>query len=240
MKILFTILASVLIVSTGYSQIVELTNEENLVYGNSANEGEELGVAWNVTNATSSALDIKCKRVATTEVPGAASQFCWGILCSPWNTGTTTLNEVVTLDPGQTSGSFYAKYRHYGNAGDGVYSYCFFNANDPTQEFCYEVTYSVELGVNVAETTKMQGEITAVTPNPVIGKGVISYQFTGNPSDGSLIIYNMLGSVVKKVKLTNKQGVVMIDGNEFENGIYFCAIQNEGKVFQTSRIVVSH
>jgi len=146
----------------------------------------------------------------------------------------------VTLEPGQTSNSFYAKYRHYGNAGDGVYSYCFFNDADPTQEFCYEVSYLVAATVNVNESVKLQGEITSVTPNPVVNKGTIAYQFTGNPSDASLTMYNMLGAVVKKVKLINKQGLVIIDANEYENGIYFCAIQNEGKVFQTSRIVISH
>ena len=129
MKIVFTLLTALFISALGYSQIVTFTNEENIVYGNSLNDGEELGVAWTVTNATGSAMNIKCKRVAVSEVEGAYSQFCWGILCSPWNTGNTTLNEEVTLNSGETSNSFYAKYRHYGNAGVGVYSYCFYGWN---------------------------------------------------------------------------------------------------------------
>lgn len=242
MKIVFTLIAAFAFTVNAYNQIVTLSNEENVVYGTAANDAEELSVAWSVTNATGNAMDIKCRRIAIAEVEGAYSQFCWGILCSPWNTGNASLNEIVPLNPGETSNSFYAKYRHYGFAGQSIYSYCYFNADDPTQEFCYNVNYCVdaECFVSVAEENKPAGEIENVTPNPISGQGMISYKFNTNPTDASMIIYNMVGAVVKEISLTSKQGAVIIDGSEFESGIYFCAIKNEGNVFETTRIVISH
>jgi len=49
----------------------------------------------------------------------------------------------------------------------------------------------------------------------------------------------MMGELVKQVPLTKKNGSVFISATDYASGIYFCNIENEGKVFETKRFVIA-
>lgn len=237
-KILLSV-CTVLIAISGFSQIATLDGEVNMVIGTVAND-PELQVSWEVINATGSTLDFGCKRIGIQEVPGATNQFCWGTLCSPFGTGNGTSSEVVTLAPNEATGSFYAHYRHNGNVGQSIIRYCWFDVNNVSNEYCFDVNYCIdsECIVSVTETSST-GQIEKISPNPINNTGNITYSFQTVPNSGKLTIYNMVGSIVKQVTLTKKSGTVIINAADFENGIYFCNIENGGKIFETKRFIVA-
>ncbi len=237
-KILLSICIALITIS-GFSQVASLYGEVNMVTGTVAND-PELQVSWEVINATSGTLDFGCKRMGVQEVPGATNQFCWGTICSPFGTGNGVSSEIVTLAASESTSSFYAHYRHNGNPGQSIIRYCWYDVNNVTNEYCFNVNYCVdsECIVSVAERASV-GQIDKISPNPINNTGNITYSFLSVPNSGKLTIYNMVGSIVKQVTLTKKAGAVIINANDFENGIYFCNIENGGKVFETKRFVIA-
>ncbi len=221
------------------AQLVEIVNSTNVVTGTLADI--ELSIIdWEIINASSESVAFGCKKIGISEVSGSANQFCWGVLCSAFGQGNLTSAQVVTLAPGAFTTTFYAHYRHNGNPGQSTIRYCWFDTNNTSNEFCTDVNFCVESEciVGVRENTAV-GEISGISPNPMSGSGNISYSFLSPPSSGKLSIFNMMGELVKQVSLTKKNGTVMINAADFASGIYFCNIENEGKIFETKRLVIS-
>lgn len=236
-----TLLISCLTIAfiTGYTQIVELYPVQNVFLG-SVSDTEPLHVNYEVINATNETIDFGCKRLGIQEVPGTVSQFCWGTLCSAWGQGNNTSSEIVTLAPDAYTSTFYAKYNPQGIAGQTIIRYCWFDTNNTMNEFCYDVNYCVdaECIVGIDESAAF-GKIEQITPNPIQNTGSIVYGFQAVPNAGKLTIYNSLGGLVKEIALTKKNGAVIISAADFENGIYFCNIQNDGRVYETHRLVIA-
>lgn len=240
MKIFLPLIAVFLCFTTGYTQIVTLEGESN-TYTGSVSDSQLDVVDWEIFNATDQTIDFGCKRIGIQETAGHTSQFCWGIICSPYGTGNNTSSEVVTLAPGGSTDSFYAHMRPNGTAGQTTIRYCWFDHNNTSNEFCYDVNYCIDaeciVGVKEKATDAL---ISNISPNPIQSTGNISYQFLTAPQQGKMTFYNALGAVVKEINLNKKNGVVIIDASEFQSGIYFCAIQDGGKVFETKKVVISH
>jgi hypothetical protein len=226
-------------VTMASAQIVEFVNPESVFYGDIANTGEELHPGWDVVNISGADIYVGAKMEIEQQVTGATYQFCWGELCSPWITENYLSTEEILIPNGQSSNTFFAKYRHNGNAGQSVVKYCWFDANQFFTDVCYEVNYCVSaaciLGLNEATTG---GRIETITPNPIQSTGVINYSFTNNPTSGKMVICNSLGAVVKEIELASKNGTVIIGGSEFSDGLYFVSIEEQGQVYQTQRLMI--
>jgi hypothetical protein len=220
------------------AQIVELVDEFNVVYGTSSNTTEELDVHWSVINSTSQALNINCKRWVIQEVAGSLNKFCWGDYCFTW--GTDVSNEAVLMAAGTSNSTFHGYYRHQGNPGQTIVAYCFYDYDNPANEFCYDVNFCVdgECAVGVDEAI-FQAESFEIAPNPISGTGAFSYAFTARPQDAKISIYNSLGSIVKVIDLATQKGAVLIDARDFETGVYFCSLEANGQVYKTSRLMIS-
>jgi Secretion system C-terminal sorting domain len=220
------------------SQIVELVDESNVVYGTSANAAEELSVHWSVVNATAGAVNINCKRWVIQEVAGSLNKFCWGDYCFTW--GTDVANEAILMAAGTSNSTFHGYYRHQGNPGQTIVAYCFYDYDNPSNEFCYDVNYCVdgECVVGVQEGV-FQAESFDIAPNPIAGTGAFTYAFTTRPENAKISIYNSLGAIVKVIDLTTQKGAVLIDARDFETGVYFCSLEANGQVFKTSRLMIS-
>jgi hypothetical protein len=240
MKRFLPFIALLFAASLASGQLVTLYNNQN-IYTGAVTDSEISVLGWEVLNATSSTIDFGCKRIGIQETPGHTSQFCWGIICSPFGTGNNTSSEIVSLAPGAYTNTFYAHFRPNGVAGQTTIRYCWFDSNNPADEFCYDVNFCIDSECIVSVSEKAaDAEISKISPNPIHGLGNITYEFQSVPHQGKMTIYNALGAVVKEISLNKKSGVVIIDGNEFENGIYFCAIEDAGKTFETKKLVISH
>jgi hypothetical protein len=236
----FLLSFSLLIVSfVGQSQFIELHNEVNTVMGTSANTTEIISAHWDVINASGSQRDIRCRREVIQNVAGAEHQFCWGEICGPWATSNELSTEIVTVADGDTSFSFYCKYRHNGNPGQSIARFCWFDAAAPATQLCYEVNFCVDaaciIGVNEIEN---QASL-QILGNPVSELSGISFRFATQPSQAELVIYSATGTLVEKQPIRSAQGIVMIDANQFSNGVYTCMLNENGRTVGIQRLVVS-
>jgi hypothetical protein len=55
-----------------------------------------------------------------------------------------------------------------------------------------------------------------------------------------MVVYNMLGAVVKTENITDASGAVRMDVSTLENGVYFTSLEVAGKQVSTKRLVVTH
>ncbi len=235
--LLFFVLSAITL--TGQSQFIELHNEVNTVMGTSTNTTEIISAHWDVINISGTERDIRCRREIIQSVSGADHQFCWGEICGPWSTGNELSTEIVNLADGDSSFSFYCKYRHNGNPGQSIARFCWFDAADPTNQLCYDVNFCVDqaciIGVEEFEN-KAQIQILG---NPVSGLSGISYQFATQPSNAELAIYNATGQLVESRSISSAQGIAIIDANQFSNGVFTCKLNENGRTVGIQRMVVS-
>jgi len=224
-----------------YSQL-QFDGEESIYYGTSANSIEEVDAAWDVINATNMTLELNCRRYALQEVPGTVSNFCWGLLCIAWGTGhynASNPDDAVIMAPNEVNHTFKAKYRHQGQAGEAIYRYCIYEKNGLVENVCQTVQYCVDANcvVSTEDLSPLSGSI-EVSPNPIERIGNITYRFKNAPTSGKLCVYNLVGTKVKEVPLSNREGVVFVAADDFESGLYLCNIEDNGHVFQTVRMVI--
>lgn len=224
----------------GFSQLVTLVDPVNAFYGSTSVVGEELHPHWDVINASSNTVGLGCRRMILQPVQGATHQFCWGELCSPWGTADNTSSEIVTLQPGAMTSTFFGKYRHNGFAGQSRVRFCWFDSANPTDEFCYDVNYCVDVAECVLGVDEMEGGAEMrINSNPIQHTGFIQYTFKTFPNQGLLTIWNSYGQLMRQVNLNAQAGLVLIDAEEFGNGMYVCQIANEGQVLNTQRFVIA-
>jgi hypothetical protein len=224
---------------TGFSQFIEFNNEVNTVLGTSTNTGEIISAHWDVINISGSERDIRCRREIIQNVAGAEHQFCWGEICGPWATGNELSTEIVNLADGDTSFSFYCKYRHNGNPGQSIARFCWFDAGDNSNYFCYEVNFCVDQACIVGVDELENKAQLAILGNPASSLSGISYRFATHPSQAELLIYSATGMLVANHNLASAQGVVLIDAEQMANGIYTCKLNENGRTVGIQRLVVS-
>ncbi len=236
----YPIILCLLSVVWSVSAQIELTATTNSYYGNFLEVGQELDASWDVINTSSQNLEIRCSRQALEEVSGSDGNFCWGFICTAWSTGNLNTSEVVYLAPGESTNTFHAKYRHHGNEGQSSFNYCFWNVNPDVlvDQVCYQVNFIVNDGtVSTSDELKIEGRLD-LSPNPLVKMGSITYGFNQMPSNGKLIIYSSIGSLVREIKLSNREGIVFLNADDFDAGIYFCALENAGSTVKTQRLVI--
>jgi hypothetical protein len=221
------------------AQFVELSDETNTVLGTSSNTTEVLSAHWDVINISGTGRDIRCTREILSTVAGADHQFCWGEICGPWGTDYELSTEIVTLADGDTSSSFYCKYRHNGNPGQSIVRYCWYDPNDGSYQLCYDVNFCVDQACIIAVDEIHAAALWSIAPNPLTDLSALRFSFPTNPTNGQFIIYDQFGRMVENKTLTAKEGVIMLDGERFENGIYFCQLIEAGVSSNVQRLVVS-
>jgi len=55
-----------------------------------------------------------------------------------------------------------------------------------------------------------------------------------------LVVFNMLGSMVKSVEIPGKAGSLILSTSDLKSGMYLVSYMSNGKVKDSSRLVVSH
>jgi hypothetical protein len=221
------------------AQFIELNNEVNMVLGNSANTTEIISAHWDVINVAGNQRDIRCRREIIQTVSGAEHQFCWGEICGPWASGNELSTEIVTLADGDTSFSFYCKYRHNGNPGQSIARFCWFDAAEPSTVLCYDVNFCVDQACIIGvEEYENQAQL-QILGNPANNLSGISYRFATHPAQAELLIYSATGMLVANHNLASAQGMVLIDAEQMANGIYTCKLNENGRTVGIQRLVVS-
>ena len=92
---------------------------------------------------------------------------------------------------------------------------------------------------DTAKTSFYELQKLKLYPNPATDYLHIEYDIV-YIKDAKIKIYNSIGSVVYTKVLENKQEHLKISVSDFDNGLYFCSLQIDGKSFNTKKILINH
>lgn len=88
--------------------------------------------------------------------------------------------------------------------------------------------------VNFYELQKLK-----LYPNPATDYLFIDYDILF-VKEAKLKIYNSIGSVVYSKDLEEKKDNLKVYVSNFDNGLYFCSLQIDGKLLNTKKILINH
>lgn len=223
-KVFILVALSCGIISNNYGQSLVLADATGLVEASLDTLGSlgELEVDWGVVNTTGSPVSVKARRNIIQEVPGSTNYFCWGVCYDE----TVTISSVSqTIQAADTNFTFYAHYLPHGNAGLTAIEYVFYLTSNSSDIASQTVRYCVDadctLGTNESNSLPT---LAMSSSNPLVGVGSIQYHL--NSPSGKMEIYNLMGQSVGHYNLTNNNGFVIIDSQDFASGQYVVSIIN--------------
>lgn len=195
-----------------------------------------------MTNIGDSEVNLRLTADVQDIVDGAEYRFCWGPSCFLWGTEDYTSPDsdlwIVNIQPGAVDTTFYTDYRHNSNFGVTTIEYCWWDVNDPTEESCYTLNWSL-LVDNINANDKPEFELTGMSPNPVVGTSAFQYELSAASNNVQVLFYNLMGEKVRESKLNGPNGVVFVQADDFEAGVYFYSLMVDGKVLSTKKMIVS-
>lgn len=225
----------------GYSQSLTLAdstgplaNNANVNRQGHVNDDEIVSHIF-VSNTTNSPIDVLVKKVEISLVSGSMNTFCWGLCFAPnvyISPDPITVNALTT-----DSVNFSGHYNPFTFTGASVIRYVFYVQSNPNDSVCINVTYdALYVGIN-NQTAK--NILSGAYPNPANNTVNFNYSLnTGN--EGSVIIRNLVGSVVKKSILTGAEGKLSVITGDLPEGIYFYSLDVDGKTMTTRKLIVRH
>jgi len=225
----------------GYSQSLTLadstgplTNNANVTrLGHS--DGIDILSYFFVHNTTSATVAVKVKKVEISLIAGSVNTFCWAGLCYGPNTYVSPDPEYIdahATDSVNFSGHYATTF-----SGASIIRYVFFIESNPSDSVCVNVTYNAyPVGIsNQTARTILSGAF----PNPA--NNTVNFEYSMNRENaGSVIIRNLLGSVVKKSTLTSEEGKLSIVTGDLPEGIYFYSLDVDGKTMTTRKLIINH
>jgi len=102
-------------------------------------------------------------------------------------------------------------------------------------------SYSQNLQTIASTTNEIDKlEISEAYPNPAAHYIQFDYRLTDRMSEGKIIVYNLLGSVLGEYRLNNYNNRLQIPVDKLKAGIYFYTISINNKSLITKKFVVKH
>lgn len=163
--------------------------------------------------------------------------FCTDQLCYAPN---TTVSSNVTMNAG---GQFLlvTDFTPDNTPGISIVRYSVFNTANTSDSMYFFVEYHVS-PTGIATHQNVKASIGAPMPNPAASVFNMNYNLGSSFGTGTakMVIYNMLGDVVKTETLADAEGTFRMDVSTLDNGVYFTSLEVDGKQLSTKRLVVSH
>jgi len=188
-----------------------------------------------VKNTSQNPIWVKVKKVELDIIQGTINTFCWGLCFAP---SVFISPDSIYILPGRTdSTDFSGHYSPSNVKGVSSLRYVFFNCADHNDSVSATVMYSAyPLGIENLTRGK-----TLLNAYPDPANSVINFDYNGVKEIGSvLVIRNVLGSVVKEIRLENGSGKVTVPVGGLNEGFYFCSLLVNDKPVLTKKIIILH
>ena len=188
-----------------------------------------------IVNSSAISLDVLVQRTVNNLATGHTSNFCWGLSC--YGDTTNWATDPVTIPAGDSSHSFHGYLNPHGYFGQSHVCYKYFDMNNSPDfvEVCYD--YDIATGIHVLGVTSSD-PLSSASPSPAYGLTNINY--LTSDINSRIIIYNLLGVVVKEIKLESKQGVLILSTSDMKQGVYYYSLISGDKTLATKKLVVAH
>lgn len=205
--------------------------------------------AW-VINLGSSSVTLKCRRTEIDVLSGTTNATCWNI-CPPYlnagakptyvaNIGNVDLTQ--TIQPNDTNKTFAGHYTPENISGCSLMLFEWFDETDPSTTLASLYVRFIHNGTNLC-TASINEETTSISTKvfPVPARDNITIQI-----DNTIIlnkplsydIVNILGEVVATGQFNSTSNNQQISTNQFNEGVYFVRIKNNGVTLSTKKITV--
>lgn len=193
-----------------------------------------LAASATIVNTGSSNAYVKVARTATNLVPGHITYFCW-VAC--YSAATTLSPDSILLAPGASTSAFVADVLPRGFEGQSTVTYVFFDSN-PSDSAFVTFNYQFQQAVGINELSA-KPVIQNAYPNPADGFTGIAYNLH-SAKEAKVVLYNLLGTVVKEMKLTEKQSTMTFSTADLKSGIYFYSLIVDDKSLSSKKLIVAH
>ena len=239
-KVVLLILLAMTACTYGYSQSLTLADSTGPIAnnGNVTKQGhnmdDEILAHVFVSNTTASPIDVIVKKVEISLIPGTVNTFCWGF-CFPPN---IYVSPPYTVNAHSTdSVNFSGHYNPLTFAGASVIRYVFYDSANPDDSVCVNVTYdALYVGINNQAAKNI---LSGAYPNPA--NNMVYFDYSLNTENtGTVIIRNLVGSIVKQSILTGTTGKLSVLTGDLPEGIYFYSLDVDGKTVTTKKLIIQH
>jgi hypothetical protein len=188
-----------------------------------------------IKNTGTDTLRVIVARTINSMNSAHATFFCWAVCYGP---ATSISPDPITIPPGDSSIAFKGTVSsgvHPTNGVDDI-TYCFYDMNSISDTVCTNFVYTFAVGINEIST---RATIANAYPNPADAATSIAYNLYG-AKDARIVLYNMLGSVIKEIKLNDRQNSVNFSTADLKSGVYFYSLIADGKSLAAKKLIVSH
>ncbi|MEI6455252.1 MAG: T9SS type A sorting domain-containing protein [bacterium] len=227
----------------GYSQSIvlfdsvtgQLANNATILKSGVTN-AEEIVQHLGVKNNTGAAINVMCKKAYINILEGTMNVFCWGICFGP---DVFVSPETISIDPEVTNFlDFSGHYIPSTFSGISTIRYTFWVDGNPNDSACVNINFAAyPLGINNPE---QKAVLSQAYPNPAVTNVGFDYTISNGNVPSSIIIRNVLGSVVKEEMISDASGKISFDVSNLSNGIYFYSLVVNGERIITRKMVVKH
>lgn len=193
---------------------------------------------FEVHNMSSNAVTAKVRKAIQSQAdPGCTFYFCTDQNCY---TPNTVLSGNVNMNAGATF-QLITDFTPNNATGTSLVRYSVFNTANPSDSAFFFIQYVVSPN-SVNTLTMVKASIGTPNPNPASSVFSLNYNLGSSFGKGEakLVIYNMLGAVVRTENVTDIEGTIKMDVSTLENGVYFTSMEVGGKQVATKRLVVTH
>ncbi|MCB0771918.1 MAG: T9SS type A sorting domain-containing protein [Flavobacteriales bacterium] len=199
-----------------------------------------LGMGLHAENTGGVERLINVKRYETSVLHGTVNYFCWDLCYGEQNAGALPLwvgADPIPMPAGALANGFHAYYKPMGVAGVSTFRYVWYDMDVPNDSTWVDFVFNVTEPAGIAEVSSVRGF--SAYPNPVAsGDVTFSYDLGQSAAGTRLSVYNMLGERKLVRELGAAQGQVVLRADQLGAGVWFAALERNGKPLATKRVVV--
>ncbi len=188
-----------------------------------------------VQNNSVSTKNVKVRRYKLNVSIFAINDFCWTSCYDP-NTDVSPFG--IAIPSAATDTSFLTHYTHgESESGISTYKFVFFDVSNPADSSFFIINFNITVGINEA---KANAVLSNAYPNPSSVFYSLKYDLNEYVQTAKVVMYDMLGKAVKEIPVNDRQGVLKINIEDLNAGVYFYSfIINNNKAISTKKIVVN-
>jgi len=185
-------------------------------------------------NMAGSSKNVKVRRYKLNVGIFAVNDFCW---TSCYDPSTDVSPFGIVVPAGATDTNFVTHYTH-GEDVDGVstYKFVFFDVANPNDSAYFIINFNITVGI---EEGKANAILSSAFPNPASTMFSVKYDLNQYVQTAKIVVYDMLGKVVKEVDVADRQGIAKVYVDEFNAGVYFYSFMVNNKSVATKKIIIS-
>ncbi len=244
MKKLLLLLVTVFIFSGLFSQSLELYYEGDPIDSMTEitltahpDSGMMIIDTLDVKNISEVTLNVICVREIIENIEGTVNSFCWGGLCYPPFVDTSS--NAATIESQAMAYEFSGDHDPNGFTGTTKVKYTFYNTENPDDYVAVIVNFDA-VGSSSVSTFQEQLALSKAYPNPANNFVSVDYDIKGIKENSHIAFYNLLGSKVKEIELTESSGTLTINTSDFIEGIYFYSLMIGNEASQTQKLIIRH